>query len=92
MSEAKFTEGEWVMHVWAGGNQVDVVSYCGRKTLHCQKVYYGGALTDEDIANARLIAAAPDMYAMLDFLQENPSELNVISIRNLLANARGKNV
>lgn len=40
--------------------------------------------------NANLIAASPEMYELLEFISENPSETNVIEIRRLLAKARGE--
>jgi len=80
MSETKFTKGEWYSHpngVGCGGIAiVNTPNGCVIPAF-------------EDAANQELIAAAPDMYAMLNFIENNPSELNVIHIRKLLAKARG---
>ncbi|AUR97465.1 hypothetical protein NVP1239O_29 [Vibrio phage 1.239.O._10N.261.52.F6] len=65
----EFTKGEWVIDIYSGNGQVDVISGCGRKTLHCNKRHFGQSLTDEDLANAYLIAAAPEMYEMLTTIE-----------------------
>jgi len=97
MSETKFTKGEWncidgtiigeqVLFVHAtelGVNKGIVCRLTKQVDTHI-------SLSLEEIANAHLIASAPDMYAMLNFIENNPSELNVIHIRKLLEKARGE--
>ena len=94
MSEAKFTSSEWVVDVYPAGAQVDVVSECGRKTLHCNKRYFSENLTDEDLANAHLIAAAPEMYEMLEKIAKSTvhdkNYATAKPIFDLLAKARGE--
>ena len=83
MSEAKFTQGEWKVE------DGKVVVCDGFKVAYS----YSGTnipLTSKINANAHLIASAPEMYKMLNFIEGNPSELNVIHIRKLLAKARGE--
>lgn len=91
MSELKVTKGDWVVDVYSGHGQVDVISECGRKILHCNKRHFGGSLTCEDLANAHLIAAAPEMYALLeDYVQLLEFDgYHVNDIKDLLAKARG---
>lgn len=92
MSEARFTKGEWVVN--GGWVDCEGVPIC---SMGDEWVTY-----DNDKANAHLIAAAPDMYAMLEGLDEllelldsqtHPSielDCQQYEIRNLLAKARGE--
>jgi hypothetical protein len=81
MSETKFTKGQW--------------QYDG-KALHAWYV----SCANDDVCtvessehDAHLIAAAPDMYAMLDRLSSQLTDINAHSAANeieaLLAKARG---
>lgn len=91
MSKAKFTKGEWVVldeaFVYAlnddGVNQFD---------LTVQGNGDNGASDDELQANARLIAAAPEMYEILEGLSLT-GELDQYQISDrinaILAKARG---
>ena len=89
MSEEKFTKGEWVvdceisMHVevWSGEERICEV----------------GTRYSEDVApNAHLIAAAPEMYEMLNTIAENMHKSSngtigdILVIESLLAKARGE--
>ncbi|CAM0014510.1 hypothetical protein VPHK367G1_0075 [Vibrio phage K367 g1] len=87
MSKAKFAKGPWVVK--------DGVVVCTNRSDSYTRVAYaysGHAIpyTEEVLNNAHLIAAAPEMYELLEFISENPSETNVIEIRKLLAKARGE--
>ena len=97
MSEAKFTKGEWVadlssdgqISILAGGEHLPVadveVSYYPRTgelgEFSC---------SDEQKANAHLIATAPEMYKMLDAI----ASLMILPpehvLEQLLAKARGE--
>ena len=94
MSEAKFTKGPWEL-------STEPVSehYC--LTVECGKVMRVNIITRatdikfteglERIANAHLIAAAPELYAMLEILSDefcNDSMQDEIEL--LLAKARGE--
>ena len=58
MSKAKFTKGEW--HVQnVGDNKLSIDSDSGMSLAIISNDY------ESDVANAHLIAAAPEMYAML---------------------------
>ena len=102
MSEAKFTKGEWVagradMATIVDGYKSKWV-YAGDK--YCA-VASGSDIDDwgEVMANAHLIAAAPEMYELLTDLRHTISLAGIIgadntavlkSIDNLLAKARGE--
>ena len=92
MSKEKFTQGEWEAVIYAGGHRLDVWSGDDR-------IYQNESITDslEEVANAHLIAAAPDMYRMLNDIAINlKSDGNgcfdntVGVIGKLLAKARGE--
>ena len=82
MSEAKFTRGEWK-------TDGDFVSCMGKPVC---------AMGDSWIsyrngkANAHLIAASPDMYAILEYLREDYGLKSKVGmdIDALLARARGE--
>ncbi|CAH9016161.1 putative coil containing protein [Vibrio phage 466E53-1] len=89
MSEAKFTKGPWFYdnYMLVDGS-VRVVH--GNITIT-----YHGAANDQDIANANLIAAAPEMYEMLTNLAEIMRNAKISystadEIDKLLAKARGE--
>ncbi|MEC9061535.1 MAG: hypothetical protein VYC55_08000 [Pseudomonadota bacterium] len=94
MSEAKFTKGEWRVR----GSEVGVVDESDTQS-------YGMMLSiarvdeydfpDEYKANAHLIAAAPEMYNLLERLTNpNNCKKDIIHLLgeadNLLAKARGE--
>ena len=66
MNDTKFTKGPWKRDkrgeclIGSNGNEV-VIYNCG---------LVGGNKTTESVANAHLIAAAPDMYAMIESLSK----------------------
>lgn len=87
MSEPRFTKGEWIARV----NNLSGV--------HCALVYLsdkGGfdiSGAPDCIANAHLIAAAPEMYVMLNFLvlSDNILEQSAVEdVSSLLEKARGE--
>ena len=86
--------------VSVGDNQKDITSdFMGimlqkfplnmRQKISCNgKVEAVVFVADEEKANRYEQSKA--MYKMLDYLQENPCEINIIHIRRLLAKARGE--
>jgi len=62
MSETKFTSGTWAIEYFSSGNKIRVYSEDLTKTLHENEKFFGVKLTQEEMANANLIAAAPDLY------------------------------
>ena len=97
MSEAKFTEGEWVagrhdMATYVDGYPSKWI-YAGDK--YCA-IASGSDIRDweEVMSNAHLIAAAPEMYYKLEKVAEFFEILNeddaANEIKALLAKARGE--
>lgn len=74
MSE-KWTPGPW----WFEADEVEGMVYVAHKGTECPSTTICSfeAVDECDVANARLIAAAPDMYealeAMLEFPNSGPS-------------------
>ena len=86
----KFTKGEWQADIYGLGEHIKVCVYVP-----------GGGFEITNIpdaeANAHLIAAAPDMYAALEYLQSifnhesrSVTILDVDKIELLLAKAKGE--
>ena len=79
MTQTKFTKGEWK---WANGDgtEKDVCITTDKRNTNsisniCElDVFFDGEFGVEQKANANLIAAAPDMYAMI---KELAHELNL---------------
>lgn len=107
MSDTKFTKGEWeVADGTKIGEQVlfiHIPEMESRGKVVCRLtrvVYTHIPLSEQDIANAHLIAAAPELYAMLEGLlchfksgDSDHFELNdakIPELDNLLAKARGE--
>lgn len=90
MTDNKFTKGEWKIFNERVGviDNSDTQSFGMMIEVAYIDMYNFGE--EEGEANANLIAAAPDMYEMLEFISANPSEVNVVQIRNLLSKARGE--
>ena len=68
MSEAKFTNGKWVAfypHELLNDGHISVETESG-KLIYFREVHK--TTLEEQAANANLIAAAPEMYEMLDGL------------------------
>jgi len=65
MSETKFTKGEWFAIV---DDECCFIDNCEKGLI--ADLEESDAPCDEAEANAHLIAAAPDMYAMLEGLSE----------------------
>jgi len=90
--DMEYTKGEWKLtkdkrQIWVGdGTDKMCVAYLGIKGMSLPD--------DECIANAHLIAAAPDMYEALrqyvriGILDEYPNYLK--GAKNILAEAEGK--
>ena len=85
-NETKFTAGPWV----AG----DISDYDGTTTITGgitgRKICQIGYSKPEDDANIDLIAAAPEMYAMLEAIEAGNGQPNCDDILALLAKARGE--
>lgn len=80
MSDTKFTKGEWEAVIYSGEHKVEVWS-------GDDQIYANGSVTDKEMefANAHLIAAAPDMYQMIDELS---SELHTLILEVNLHRSR----
>lgn len=88
MSEAKFTQGEWVRRYHANG-----CNYVQSKDVHFNGCYSIASCSGPDeMANAHLIAAAPKMYALLVQIQieGGRSVARHRQIDRILAEARGE--
>jgi len=105
--KAKFTKGEWrCCDGTKFGEQVLFVDVKNKSAVVCRltkQVNKNTILSPEDIANAHLIAAAPDMYNLLqkflpmdedgngwDFQYNEGSEHLGKEVINLLKKARGE--
>ena len=87
MSEAKFTKGEWRRHYSPNGQEYVICD--GRRNGGYAVASLSGSNSK---ANAHLIAAAPEMYAMLkDISWRYPNSPHITNpISELLAKARGE--
>lgn len=94
MSEAKFTKK------MEAGRPTDGAPFCidgmcnidGERFEVCSVwgVDSDVVSCEQSTANLNLFLSSPDMYEMLEFISENPSETDVVKIRKLLAKARGE--
>jgi hypothetical protein len=106
MSEAKFTDGPWCIKEIEGdkeyirvrgtrlGQKFKIANVIDLKTHHDESKWCK-ADRAESLANAHLIAAAPEMYDYLDGLYQNLCSIGddsetVDEIRKLIAKARGE--
>ena len=99
MSEAKFTKGKWVKdyngtigHIKSVKDEVDHVSRLKTPTVARFDVVTPSMSDDEKEANAHLIAAAPEMYRVLDNMMKDIGNHypNWKEIESVLAKARGE--
>lgn len=92
MSKEKFTQGEWVIshdndHA---GEYVNV----GMAQLYSN--YHDKEQAAQNVHDAHLIAAAPDMYRMLEVISDRMHKTDqgsiedILTIEKLLAKARGE--
>ncbi len=100
-NEAKFTKGDWSARSVVGNGRVEIYSMVEFKASRlCVMDRYDGAIHD-----ANMMAAAPKMYAMLDFISQLKKQLDdgfnvhgaisglngsIDMIDGLLAEARGE--
>ena len=86
MSDKKFTKGEWVIkEAIAHKNQIKIKDKKGK-----QGKIIGNIRTRED---AHLIAAAPEMYDMLQSIENDANQIPPFlwdKIQGVLAKARGE--
>lgn len=89
MSETKFTKGEWLI---ANETFIYAMNEIGtnRFESNIQSAGKSAAKADELKANAHLIAAAPDMYRMLDAIATLRILPTEEKLNELLAKARGE--
>ncbi len=86
MTQTKFTKGKWIANTYSVyvDEPSSPIADCGHSPIRNDL---------EELANANLIAAAPDMYAMLNMLV-NGDSINDSSIEkeviNILKKARGE--
>ncbi len=91
MSEPKWTPGPWSAHEAKFGWEVVV----GERPLYGKSITGWGAVSTTE-ANARLIAAAPELYEALEALrpyfegEHYPDHPHCVLIRAALAKARGE--
>ena len=83
MSEAKFTNGEWRVEPFVNGNAYEIAHNDDGEVI-AEYVY--------DLPDAHLIAAAPEMYAMLEKIVSpyGREDVSDEQIENLLSKARGE--
>lgn len=96
MSKAKFTQGPWSEY-FGSGNIIEVHNSDGLEVINWQGFDGNGNFSNLEIeANAQLIAAAPEMYEMIERLTKISSEDAKLYLENssdlidLLAKARGE--
>lgn len=92
MSESRFTKGDWSVDEYIG------IDESIRVMVGNILISYHGHATEEDVANAHLIAAAPEMYGVLQLICDvangktefSLDEIDVLAVEELLAKARGE--
>lgn len=96
MSEPKFTKGPWKSQVYRDFCQVTASNECGPFEI-CFAEPYAEEEMEETAANVALIAAAPEMYKVLehclDYITGGPfltTQPTVEEIAGVLARARGE--
>lgn len=74
MSKVKFTPGPWTVENNEDKSLADILLNIENEDVLVAGIYSGDAIvTEEDKATARLVAAAPEMYELLEaVLEENP--------------------
>lgn len=90
MSETKFTPAPWEV-VEDDNLTTCVIDTLTKMTVAC--IEPNSDIPDEELANAQLIASAPEMYEYLDMIveQELINDHSIIKeIENLLNKARGE--
>lgn len=108
MSEAKFTKGDWVIYPLEDdkeyirirgsvvGGRFKIADVRDLHLHHDEKQAWCKCEREESMANAHLIAAAPEMYEILEMLTSMPTYdakcflESEDSIVKLLAKARGE--
>jgi len=94
MSEAKFTKGEWTVNDEGGLIEINSMSGTVGTVWGFDPDHTGCNISEESHCNAHLIAAAPDMYAMLEKLSGQLTDINAHraadEVEMLLAKARGE--
>ena len=87
-TEAKFTKGKWVACTNDQACWIDNVNNGLIADLEMTDIED----PDELYANAQLIAAAPEMYELLEFIASAPlaAPHKAVEIKKLLAKARGE--
>ena len=104
MSEAKFTKGEWSIKAIENdkeyikirgtllGGKFKIANVTDLKFHHDDGAEWCEREREESMANAHLIAAAPEMYKMLEEILYNGDLPSVVDSRivNLLSEARGE--
>jgi hypothetical protein len=90
MSETKFTKGRWVAHTPVDGRSFAMVQIIGMGGFDISGM-------PDCVANCHLIAAAPEMYSLLDEISDGLLEAGGTGncelakrIEALLAKARGE--
>ena len=90
MSNEKFTPGEWEYCI-SGGEAGYPLVFEMKTGLEIASVFIQNGYTENGIANAHLIAAAPEMYRMLKLVHGILGSGSLsMEIENLLKKARGE--
>lgn len=91
---SEFTKGPWISKEESGAFDIESDNLLIGVVLGVDLDHTGFNVCNECQANAHLIAAAPDMYGMLESLSEQLTDINahqaVNEIEALLAKARGE--
>jgi len=87
VSDTKFTKGPWEVD---NGARIYCDDLTGSIVAEACGFEFVSRCKEEEIANAHLIAAAPEMYAMLDDLRQYVGDESREEIEELLAKARGE--
>lgn len=87
MSEANFTKGPWIFVQEDGCRKLKSTNGLG--AMMCDEEYY--PWVPNNVSDWYLIAAAPEMYEMLDKLSDmDENQMMKKEINELLAKARGE--
>ncbi len=83
MTQTKFTKGKWIANTYSVyvDEPSSPIADCGHSPIRNDL---------EELANASLIAAAPDMYAALEAMSKGEGLQPGTTIESILLKARGE--
>ena len=85
-----FTKGEWHIENYATILDVSASGHGSICSVECDYREYLITPTDEQKANAHLIAAAPSMYVMLESISKGMDVWSIEEVKLLITKARGE--